>query len=840
MMSCVRAVDIAERALGRNHPNVATVLTVMMWCDMWCGLICGMMSCVRAVDIAERALGRNHPNVATVLTVMMWCDMWCGVICGMMSCVRAVDIAERALGRNHPNVATVLTVMMGCDMWCGVICCVVCGVICGMMSCVRAVDIAERALGRNHPNVATVLTVMMGCDMWWDMWCGVICGVVCGVICGMMSCVRAVDIAERALGRNHPNVATVLTVMMGCDMWWDMWCGVICGVVCGVICGMMSCVRAVDIAERALGRNHPNVATVLTVMMWAVDIAERALGRNHPNVATVLTVMMWCDMWCGVICGMMSCVRAVDIAERALGRNHPNVATVLTVMMWCDMWCGVICGMMSCVRAVDIAERALGRNHPNVATVLTVMMGCDMWWDMWCGVICGVVCGVICGMMSCVRAVDIAERALGRNHPNVATVLTVMMGCDMWWDMWCGVICGVVCGVICGMMSCVRAVDIAERALGRNHPNVATVLTVMMGCDMWWDMWCGVICGVVCGVICGMMSCVRAVDIAERALGRNHPNVATVLTNLGTLEVNRNNIDQAEKYLTEAVDIYKACQSPPTNSDYFKSREKLVYTLVKADKHQQALAAFTDLYSDAKKAEVSVPLWPTMWAEVMSLLFTQGQATLVSEVAMFVMTSAGPSDIMITFLDRADRACKRKESRPHELTVRHALQQNPDSHLLLAYQAQDVLIPAGSTAELLALLDAGGAALGRDLYHAAVGWCQAKGQDPMALDVLKHASDKFPDDVNLASQACGRLREQQLFEEALPYAHRLLSVQPEDVHVLLFAGEILVRNGQLHVATEVFSKAARFSKAGSPEHKQASSGLQVVTMMSEKKDQHKK
>ena len=51
--------------------------------------------------------------------------------------------------------------------------------------------------------------------------------------------------------------------------------------------------------------------------------------------------------------------------------------------------------------------------------------------------------------------------------------------------------------------------------------------------------------------------CSRAVDIAERALGRNHPNVAVALTNLGTLEVNRNMYEKAEKYFSEALAIHK-------------------------------------------------------------------------------------------------------------------------------------------------------------------------------------------------------------------------------------------------------------------------------------------
>ena len=67
----------------------------------------------------------------------------------------------------------------------------------------------------------------------------------------------------------------------------------------------------------------------------------------------------------------------------------------------------------------------------------------------------------------------------------------------------------------------------------------------------------------------------------------------------------------------------------------------------------------------------------------------------------------------------------------------------------MMYQAQKVLIQDGRTDELLKLLDRSDAAMkaGPDLYHAALGWCQAEGKEDMATAVMKHASEKFPDDV---------------------------------------------------------------------------------------------
>ncbi|XP_070181286.1 TPR repeat-containing protein DDB_G0287407-like [Littorina saxatilis] len=329
----------------------------------------------------------------------------------------------------------------------------------------------------------------------------------------------------------------------------------------------------------------------------------------------------------------------------------------------------------------------------------------------------------------------------------------------------------------------------------------------------------------------------KAVDIAERALGRNHPNVAVALTNLGTLEVNRNMHEEADKYFSESLAIHKACSSGPTNNDFFKTREKYVYTLIKLNKVKEAMAAFTDLHDQTRKANLWSRAWPVVWLEVMSLMLTNGQAAKAAAVAETLLKEGPSNDVVYTFLDKADRAMKRKEKRPAEMTVAYALEKNPASQLLLTYQAQEVLIPDGKTAELLALLDQSEAALkaGSNLYHAAVTWCQDKGKKQMADAVIEHAANKFPDDVNLASQMASRLRDEEKFNEAIPYVHRLLKAKSGEANVLLFCGEILMRSGNLPKAKEIFTKVTHLCKPDSGEHKQAKSALSMVDMMAQQK-----
>jgi tetratricopeptide (TPR) repeat protein len=75
---------------------------------------------------------------------------------------------------------------------------------------------------------------------------------------------------------------------------------------------------------------------------------------------------------------------------------------------------------------------------------------------------------------------------------------------------------------------------------------------------------------------------------------------------------------------------------------------------------------------------------------------------------------------------------------------------------------------------------------------------------------------------NLISQIAAKLRDEEKYEEALPYARKSLELKPNDTHVLLFSGEIVLRNGDLEEAKRCFNKVKAESKTSSPEHNQVS------------------
>ena len=77
----------------------------------------------------------------------------------------------------------------------------------------------------------------------------------------------------------------------------------------------------------------------------------------------------------------------------------------------------------------------------------------------------------------------------------------------------------------------------------------------------------------------------------------------------------------------------------------------------------------------AVKGEMFARAWPVVWSEVLSLLLSCDQAAMAATVVTSLMTAGTRSDVFYTFLDRADRATKRKEKRPKELTMEYALEQ---------------------------------------------------------------------------------------------------------------------------------------------------------------------
>ncbi|MEK6589626.1 MAG: tetratricopeptide repeat-containing protein, partial [Nitrospinota bacterium] len=105
-----RALEIVEKILGREHPDVATSLNNLAELYVSTGRYAEAEPLhKRSLAISEKALGREHPDVAKGLNNLALLYYSTGRYSEAEPLYkRSLEIDEKALGREHPDVATSL------------------------------------------------------------------------------------------------------------------------------------------------------------------------------------------------------------------------------------------------------------------------------------------------------------------------------------------------------------------------------------------------------------------------------------------------------------------------------------------------------------------------------------------------------------------------------------------------------------------------------------------------------------------------------------------------------------------------------------------------------------
>ena len=145
--------------------------------------------------------------------------------------------------------------------------------------------------------------------------------------------------------------------------------------------------RAFAITEKALGKDHPDVANTLNALatlyqaqghypqaepLYLRDLAitEKALGKDHPDVAVTLNNLARLYQAQGHYAQAEPLhLRALVIREKVLGKDHPYVATTLNNLAGLYRVQGHYSQAEPLyLRAIKIAELRLGADHPNTVT----------------------------------------------------------------------------------------------------------------------------------------------------------------------------------------------------------------------------------------------------------------------------------------------------------------------------------------------------------------------------------------------------------------------------------------------------------------------------------------
>ena len=231
----------------------------------------------------------------------------------------------------------------------------------------RALQIREKALGPEHPDVAASLDGLARLYKTQGKYAE-----------ALSLYQRALKIREKALGPEHPDVATTLNGLA--NLYYDQ----------GKYAEAEPLYqRALTIREKALGPDHPDVADSLNnladlyyvqgkyaeaepLYQRALTIMEKALGPEHPDVANSLNNLALLYYAQGKYAEAEPLYqRGLAIVEKALGPDHPDVASSLNNLAELYYAQGKYAEAEPLYqRALTIEEKALGPEHPDVATSL--------------------------------------------------------------------------------------------------------------------------------------------------------------------------------------------------------------------------------------------------------------------------------------------------------------------------------------------------------------------------------------------------------------------------------------------------------------------------------------
>jgi CHAT domain-containing protein/Tfp pilus assembly protein PilF len=359
---CQRAVVSYEKALGSEHPNVATALNNLALLYRTKGDSAKAEPLYqRALAIYQKTLGSEDPSVANSLSNLAELYRANGDHAKAEPLSqRALAIREKALGREHPDVANSLNNLAELHREKG-------DYAKAEPLYQRALAIYEKALGAEHPHVATSLNNLASLYRTKGDYAR-----------AEPLYQRALAIFEKALGAEHPYVASLLNNLAGLyDSKGDY------------ARAEPLYQRVLAIFEKALGAEHPNVAAPLNnlaglydskgdyaraepLYQRALSILEKTLGSEHPDLATALNNLASLYYAKGDY-GKAEPLyeRALAIQEKALGSEHPSVAASLSNLASLYYAKGDYAKAEPLYeRALAIQEKALGVEHPSVATSL--------------------------------------------------------------------------------------------------------------------------------------------------------------------------------------------------------------------------------------------------------------------------------------------------------------------------------------------------------------------------------------------------------------------------------------------------------------------------------------
>ncbi|MEI7636234.1 MAG: tetratricopeptide repeat protein [Syntrophus sp. (in: bacteria)] len=555
-----RALSIYEKALGPDHPDVATTLNNF-----------GLLKCAtgqyadaeplyqRALDICEEAFGPEHPDAAMTLNNFAFLKYKTGQFTDAETLYqRALSIYGKSFGPDHPDFATTINNFASLKRDTG-------QYVDAELLYQRALNIREKALRPDHPDTATTLdSIAMlkshtgqyeEADLLYQ---------------------RALNILEKAFGPDHPDVAGTLNNLAALKDSTGQYAK-----------AEPLYQRALNIREKALGPLHPDVAGTLNnfaelkrkmgqyadaepLYQRALNILEKAFGSDHNDVATVLNNFANLKETTGQYADAeLLYQRALIITEKALGPDHPDVSTLLNNFASLKETTGQYADAeLLYLRALSIDEKTLGPDHPDVSTTLNNIAYLKE------------KAGQYANAESLYqKALSICEKAFGLNHIHVAKKLNnigfIKTKTGQYAD---------------AEPLFQRAFNICEETLGPDHPDVAKTLNNIAYLKYKTGRYAD-----------AEPLYKRAYNICEKAFGPDHPNVALTLDNIALLKSKTGQYADAEPLYQRALSIREKAFGPG-HPDVALTLENIAFLKSKTGQYADAEPLYQRALSIREKA----------------------------------------------------------------------------------------------------------------------------------------------------------------------------------------------------------------------------------------------
>ncbi|KAB0398870.1 hypothetical protein E2I00_006065 [Balaenoptera physalus] len=193
---------------------------------------------------------------------------------------------------------------------------------------------------------------------------------------------------------------------------------------------------------------------------------------------------------------------------------------------------------------------------------------------------------------------------------------------------------------------CKQALEDLEKTSGHDHPDVATMLNILA---LVYRLVAATLNNL--AVLYGKRGkykeaeplCKRALEIREKVLGKDHPDVAKQLNNLALLCQNQGKYEEVEYYYQRALEIYQT-KLGPDDPNVAKTKNNLASCYLKQGKFKQAETLYKEILTRAHEREFGSVDEMIFHGALIGEDVTQSELLILHDVGAFVVWTLWMSD----------------------------------------------------------------------------------------------------------------------------------------------------------------------------------------------------